>query len=1248
MSSSGHRQTGSVSQNHKAQLATAYNELGKELSSQKIRVVGNYTLGKVIGEGTYGKVRMGTHRLTGARVAIKQIPKGMSASLTREIHHHRQLHHPHVTQLFEVIATENNIWLVTELCSGGELFDYLAEKGRLSEEETRIFFGQLCLAVAYVHEKGIVHRDLKLENVLLDERCRVKLGDFGFTREFERGVLLETFCGTTGYASPEMLLSQKYLGPGTLQQHLLIQVDVWSLGVILYTLLTGMLPFDDDDESIMRAKVIRGEFEDPEWLSDDARDLLRNVLQVEPTKRFTIEQILSHSWFTSPKNAPPANDGIAVDSRSVSPTPGATSLLAVHPIPISSDASDATYHSASSEFSPSTPSTPPEDALVDVVQGHEYTALNRVASDSTLKMAALNLEKHALTMDKVQEEADFLDLLPIRPSLSRATTASHTSAKDPPALPTRTPARTKRRSVSSTLSDSASPTTERHITITPPQDFSLILSTPAPLIFSTPLERDLLNSLSTLGFDTGQIVHSVLTDACDATGALWWMLKRRAERKALEEGPPRIGQTESQASTVADPEPPRKTHDKGSKSRSYGRASREERQRAAIPATLVSAQSAPELQLIPATPTVASGKRPTTPPRALSPTNPLLSPTSTGTAESGARSHPSTPGGSMKDKDGSKGRKGRSGSVSIMQRATTALEAAGLVKKKSAEVVRDDKEKNNGKRADSGDEPRSSHASSSKLTKSPPLKPVQDEPHTPPNSMDSRPIPAHVGSPWLLANARQSPPPTPANSPPGSLGGLPTIKENSGKMPNSRNRASLLTTVRMWFKEDAKGKRKEAPPPLAPQSLGYHVHGPGSPSTSPVNGRGRGTIKRRTSLSRPKVTVGRKTANRAKRGSVSSRRSSSVNSKRSSVTSTQMALFESVAFSDPMPPVTRQRSDPSRRSFGAHTPNSESRPSSVHSISMHPRHRKSPSASSAGSWYPGRTASPLPKNHRRAGSGSSTRVVRQTSQGTPFRQTHLRSNSASSNHSLASSRHGSLYELSETESHRIGTPTRRFAKSPVEETPKRNSPATFVAQKRQTPFSNSHSNGSGYLHSIGRSSWKKSWGMEPPGWQTRTAQAPTIEVLAISPAVSTTGIRDVFTGRQSLSLGDESDWVDEDDDVSGYAGGLGQLPSATSTSFPSPIEVSPPLRGHVTRPPQASSSSRRSGGSSNSAPHGNRTDRTGRSKNVSRTSAGRSSPAPTEPIEAPPEARGGRRQLPNARAKPAFRLPIQEEDEDEE
>ncbi|KAI0090643.1 hypothetical protein BDY19DRAFT_984342 [Irpex rosettiformis] len=1240
MSSSGHRQSGSVSQNHKAQLANAYNELGKELSSQKIRVVGNYTLGKVIGEGTYGKVRLGTHRLTGVRVAIKQIPKAMSASLTREIHHHRQLHHPHITQLFEVIATENNIWLVTELCSGGELFDYLAEKGRLSEDETRLFFGQLCLAVAYLHEKGIVHRDLKLENVLLDERCRVKLGDFGFTREFERGVFLETFCGTTGYASPEMLMSQKYLGP---------EVDIWSLGVILYTLLTGTLPFDDDNEVIMRAKVIKGEFEDPEWLSDDARNLLKSILQSEPPKRLTIAQILAHPWFTAAQNASIPKVETPAGSRSVSPAPvAAPTALAAQPISISSDASDVTYHSASSDFMSSTPSTPPNEVQIGVIQNGKHVTLDRVPSDSTLNVATLNLEKHAQTMEKLQEDVQESTLIastPIRPSLSRETTHSYFSTKDPPALPTRTPVRTKRRSVSSTLSDPSSPTAEKDIPATLPQDFSSLLGTPAPLIFSTPLERDLLNHLSGLGFDTGQIVHSVLTDACDATGALWWMLKRKAEQRVLEEGDTRVAVAESRSSNANETDSSRQSHDKyhgkDSKSRSLGHGSRQDKNRGPISSVLVSAQSAPELHLIPATPTMQSEKRPSTPPHAPSPTNPLLSPTSTSTVDSGAKSYPTTPSGSVKEKDGSKGRKGRSGSVSIMQRATTALEAAGLVKKKSAETVRDDK--SSAKRTDSGEEPRSSHTSSGKISKSPPLRPT--EPHTPPGSFDNQPIPAHVGSPWLLTSARGSPPPTPANSPPGSVGALPTIKENSNKIPGNRNRASLLTTFRMWFKEDMKGKRKEPPPPLAPQSLAYHSQGPGSPGTSPVHGRGRGTVKQR-SIGRPKVTVGRKTANRAKRGSMSSRRSSSVNSKRSSVTSTQLGIFEPLSFQEPMPPVTRQRSDPSRRSFGAQTPNSESRPSSVHSFSMLPRHRKSPSASSAGSWYHGRTASPLPRNHRRAGSGSSTKVVRTSSQGAPYKQSHLRSNSTSSNHSLSSSRQGSLYELSESEGLRVGTPTKYYSRSPLDDTPRRNGPTTFVAQKRQTPFSNPHGTGSSYLHSVGRSSWKKSWGMEPPGWQTRSAQAPTIEVLTVSPAVSSAGIRDVFTGRQSLSIGDESDWVDEDDDTSGYLGGLGQMTTLSTSSNFSPVPelpmVSPQLRGRVARP--TSVSRRNSGGSSSASS----TNRAGRNKPNGRSSAGRTSPSPNETFEAPPEARGGRRQLPNSRAGTAIRLAITEEEEEEE
>jgi len=166
--------------------------------------------------GSFGKVRLAVHKLTSQRCAVKQISRSSLASsmLTREIHHHRRLHHPNVLQLFEVVATENNIWLVSELCAGGELFDYLVEKGRLAETEAKRIFGQLCLGVGYIHRQGVVHRDLKLENVLLDERCNVKIADFGFGREFEQRRLMETFCGTTGYAAPEMLAGKKYTGEG--------------------------------------------------------------------------------------------------------------------------------------------------------------------------------------------------------------------------------------------------------------------------------------------------------------------------------------------------------------------------------------------------------------------------------------------------------------------------------------------------------------------------------------------------------------------------------------------------------------------------------------------------------------------------------------------------------------------------------------------------------------------------------------------------------------------------------------------------------------------------------------------------------------------------------------------------------------------------------------------------------------------------------------------------------------------------
>jgi serine/threonine protein kinase len=172
--------------------------------------------------------------------------------LTREIHHHRRLHHPNVLQLFEVVATENNIWLVSELCAGGELFDYLVEKGRLAETEAKRIFGQICLGVGYIHRQGVVHRDLKLENVLLDEKCNVKIADFGFGREFEQRRLMETFCGTTGYAAPEMLAGKKYTGEGEYghvshsqyRRYILTAVPIFDRGRRLVTWCHSLLVAD--------------------------------------------------------------------------------------------------------------------------------------------------------------------------------------------------------------------------------------------------------------------------------------------------------------------------------------------------------------------------------------------------------------------------------------------------------------------------------------------------------------------------------------------------------------------------------------------------------------------------------------------------------------------------------------------------------------------------------------------------------------------------------------------------------------------------------------------------------------------------------------------------------------------------------------------------------------------------------------------------------------------------------------------
>ncbi|KAK5659249.1 hypothetical protein OQA88_1341 [Cercophora sp. LCS_1] len=274
----------------KAKLAQSYQELLDEFSNKDLKSVGNYTLGRLIGKGSFGKVYLATHKLTnGSKVVLKSANKDDS-NLAREIHHHRQFVHPHIARLYEVIVTETLVWLVLEYCPGDELYNYLLKHGKLPVDKVQKTFAQLVGAVCYVHQQSCVHRDLKLENILLDKHENVKLCDFGFTREYEgKANYLQTFCGTICYSAPEMLKGEKYAGE---------KVDVWSLGVILYALLCGELPFDDDDDTVTRKRILSQEPSYPDHLPPDALSLLKILLSKRPLLRPSLPDILAHPFLT--------------------------------------------------------------------------------------------------------------------------------------------------------------------------------------------------------------------------------------------------------------------------------------------------------------------------------------------------------------------------------------------------------------------------------------------------------------------------------------------------------------------------------------------------------------------------------------------------------------------------------------------------------------------------------------------------------------------------------------------------------------------------------------------------------------------------------------------------------------------------------------------------------------------------------------------------------------------------------------
>lgn len=257
-------------------------------------MVGDYIVGTVIGEGSYSTVKRGRHKETGEEVALKFIrtPKNTKDEimLEREIKIAQKLEHPNVVKLIDVINTKGGTsCLVMEYIDGCDLYDLIEHKQYLTEDEAKGLFQQMVEGVNYCHKNSITHRDLKLENILIDQDGNIKIVDFGLANFMEAGKLLSTFCGSPLYAAPEMLNGSKYVGP---------KVDVWSLGVLLYIIVIGVVPWEGSTVEEQTKNSIQGHYELPCDLSEEFKHLVSSMLNVNPEKRPDLDEVLRHSWLT--------------------------------------------------------------------------------------------------------------------------------------------------------------------------------------------------------------------------------------------------------------------------------------------------------------------------------------------------------------------------------------------------------------------------------------------------------------------------------------------------------------------------------------------------------------------------------------------------------------------------------------------------------------------------------------------------------------------------------------------------------------------------------------------------------------------------------------------------------------------------------------------------------------------------------------------------------------------------------------
>jgi 5'-AMP-activated protein kinase catalytic alpha subunit len=257
------------------------------------KTLGDYIIKKTIGKGTFSKVKLGVHKETKQKVAIKILEKSAIVEkddlerIIREMTILNQIDHINVIKVYDIYESEDNYLIIMEYCEGGELFNYIVKNQKLSEEETSFFFYQIINGVEYLHSKNIVHRDLKPENLLLCEGNILKIIDFGLSN-FYNGNYLSTPCGSPCYASPEMVSGNKYNG---------FNIDIWAIGIILFAMLCGYLPFEDDDNDILFQKILECKLDYPKHLSSLAKDIMKKILVTNPEKRIKIPQIKKHKFY---------------------------------------------------------------------------------------------------------------------------------------------------------------------------------------------------------------------------------------------------------------------------------------------------------------------------------------------------------------------------------------------------------------------------------------------------------------------------------------------------------------------------------------------------------------------------------------------------------------------------------------------------------------------------------------------------------------------------------------------------------------------------------------------------------------------------------------------------------------------------------------------------------------------------------------------------------------------------------------